>query len=96
MELLTPEKISALERTVMVELTEEERRILESRAALLMSVDIEKLEALLADTAPLSQPLALLNVARPDTAQKPLNREQVQAGAISVSGGYFEAPQILE
>jgi aspartyl-tRNA(Asn)/glutamyl-tRNA(Gln) amidotransferase subunit C len=92
---ISRDDVAHVARLALLELSDDElERYTEQLGAILEhATDVEALD--LADVEPLSHPLPLLNVMRPDEPAEPLDRDEVLSQAPAAESGRFRVPAIL-
>jgi aspartyl-tRNA(Asn)/glutamyl-tRNA(Gln) amidotransferase subunit C len=92
---ISRDDVAHVARLALLELSDDElERYTEQLGAILEhATDVEALD--LADVEPLSHPLPLHNVMRPDEPAEPLDRDEVLAQAPAAESGRFRVPAIL-
>lgn len=96
MTAITPEDVAHLARLARLDLTEAERDHYAEQLAAIVDAVARVSEVAADDIAPMSHPLPMTNVTRPDVVHPGLTTEEVLSQAPAAMDGRFRVPRILD
>lgn len=96
MSALTRDDVAHLARLARIEATDDELDRLSGELAVILDAVARVGEVAADDVPPMSHPLPLTNVTRPDEPHESLPVQDALAGAPATEGNRFRVPRILE
>jgi aspartyl-tRNA(Asn)/glutamyl-tRNA(Gln) amidotransferase subunit C len=96
MSALTRDDVAHLSRLARIEMTDDELDRLSGELAVILDAVAKVGEVAADDVPPMSHPLPLTNVTRPDEPHESLSPQDALSGAPASEGQRFRVPRILE
>ena len=95
MSSITREEVAHLARLARIDLREDQLDHLAGQVDVILASVARVREAAGEDVPPMSHPLPLTNVVRPDVVRPGLTQAEALSGAPAAEGGRFRVPRIL-